>query len=323
MGNDVSRRTFIGGAVAGVVAASKAKGADSVQTRPFGRTGIRVPIIGMGCGISWYGDSPSEEHALEALNLAIDLGITYLDTGQTYGRGRSETWMGKVLKTRRKEVLVSTKISTRDPDEARRETDRCLERLETDHLDVIHIHSLGTEEDLATIEKKGGLLEALYKLRDEKITRCAGITCHLHPPVLKMALERHDFDCTQMALNAAQQGHYEGYTSRPGNSFEGIAMPVAVQKGMAVIAMKVTGKNELVGVQPTMAEGQDLIRYALSLPVSHAVIGLTKLEHIRQNAELARTFQPMSQNEMKTFSARMTAVHKASLDRFFLHHQDV
>ena len=107
-------------------------------------------------------------------------------------------------------------------------------------------------------------------MRDQKIARFIGITSHTDPVTLKTALDRHDFDCTQMALNAAMQGHYEGYTFRPRHSFESIAPPVAKRKNMGILAMKTTGR----GSEPGKAVSRDLIRYALSLPISVAVVGM-------------------------------------------------
>lgn len=320
--HDVSRRTFLGTAVAGAATAGEALGAGQIQTRALGKTGIRVPIIGIGCGTSWWSDSGDEERALETLNLAIDSGITYLDTGQAYGNGTSETYLGKVLKDRRNEVLVATKISVRDGDEAMRETERGLERLQTDHVDILHIHNLKDEADLAKIEEKGGLLDAVHKLRDQKMTRFIGITAHLHPEMLKKALERHDFDVTQMALNAAQQGHYEGETSDPGHSFESIAMPAALKKGIGVLAMKVTARNQLMNDKPELSRGRDLIRYALSLPISLAVVGMSQHGHVRANSELARSFESMPETEREKLAASVSSEKRAALGRYFLHHRD-
>ena len=322
MSGRVSRRDVLRGAAAGLVAAADAPAAGGVQTRVLGRTGARVPVIGMGCGESWWKASENEAKALESLRLALDLGITYLDTGQTYGRGTSESWVGKGIQGRRQGLFLATKITTRDGDEALRETDRSLQRLGTDHIDLVHIHSLTGDEDLASIEKKGGLLDAVHRLREQKMARFIGITSHTHPVSLKTAIERHDFDCVQMALNAAMQGYFKENSSRPGNSFESIALPAAQRKGLGVIAMKVTGRDALVGARPDKAEAADLIRYALSLPVALAVVGMAAAPHLRQNAELARTFQPMPQSGMKALAERMAKLHKAALDLHFLHHAD-
>jgi predicted aldo/keto reductase-like oxidoreductase len=320
--DSISRRNLIAGATAGAFVTSNANAAERVQTRPLGRTGVQVPIIGMGCGESWWRGSDDEGKAAGALNLALGLGITYLDTGQTYGKGTSESWIGKVLGSRRKDVFISTKISTRNPDDALRETDLSLKRLNTDRLDLVHIHNLAGDEDLAAIEKKGGLLDAVHRIRDQKIARFIGITSHTHPTTLRTALERHDFDCVQMALNAAMQGYFAANSSRPGHSFESVALPVAQRKGMGVIAMKVTGRTALVGDRPRKAPAAELIRYALSLPVSLSVVGMADAAHIRENAMMARAFRPMAREEMRTLAAGMAALHKAALDRFFLDHVD-
>lgn len=211
MDNTLNRRHFLGGVVATAVAANAAHAAagKSLPTRVLGRTGVRVSILALGCGsrLLSYED---EERAVAALNLALDLGITYLDTAQAYGQGRSETWVGKVMKHRRKGVFLATKIATRKGDEALRNTEASLKRLQTDHLDLVHIHTLRGEEDLEQIEAQDGVLQALYKLRDQKLTRFIGITSHFDPAALRLALDRHDFDCTQMALNAALQGFTSG-----------------------------------------------------------------------------------------------------------------
>jgi predicted aldo/keto reductase-like oxidoreductase len=324
MNQNLSRRRFLSASIAGAIAADGAisGGASNLPVRVLGRTGVHVPILGIGCGMSWWDAYKEEDRALEALSLAVDLGVTYIDTGQSYGKGLSETWIGKCLKDRRKEVFIATKISTRSGDEALRETDRCLKRLHTDQIDLIHIHNLKGLDDLASIEAKGGLLEVVYKLRDQKLARFIGITSHHDPSALKTALERHDFDCTQMALNAALQGAEEGNTSRLGHSFESVALPVTLRKNIGAIAMKVTGRNALIGDEPAKADAGSLLRYSLSLPISVAVVGMSKLDYIRQNAESARNFQPMPRSSMEELSGRLAARHKAALDRHFSNHQD-
>jgi uncharacterized protein len=317
MTRHISRRTALAGAAGGILLGAGAP----LQTRVLGRTGLRPTILGMGCGESWWKFCVEESAARRTFETALESGVRYFDTGQTYGKGVSETWVGNSLGGRRNEVTLATKISTRDADEALRETERSLKRLKTDHLDILHIHNLRNDDDLAAIEKPGGLLEAMYRMRKEKIARFIGITSHTNPITLKTALERHDFDCVQMALNAAMQGAYEN-SARPGNSFEGIALPVAKAKNMGILAMKATGRNELVGTEPSKANAQDLIRYALSLPIAVAVIGMGNPDHVKANAELARTFKPMSKSEMTKLAQRMAA-QRAALHGFFAHHQDV
>lgn len=322
MNRVISRRNALAGAAGAVLAASQGEGAQGLQTRVLGRTRINATIIGMGCGESWWKVSVEEPAARATLELAFEQGIRYFDTGQTYGKGISETWVGNALGSRRNEVVLATKISTRDGDEALRETENSLRRLKTDRIDILHIHNLRHADDLTAIEKPGGLLKAVYRLRDEKVARFIGITSHTDPVTLKNALERHDFDCVQMALNAAMQGHYEGYTSRPGHSFESIALPVAQAKNLGILTMKTTGREQLIGTEASKASAQDLISYALSLPIAVAVVGLGVANHVRENAELARRFKPLSREQMDKLAGRV-ASQRAALHGFFRHHLDV
>ncbi len=285
--------------------------------RVLGRTGARVSILAFGCGSRFlaYGD---EEKAHAALNKALDLGITYFDTAYGYGDGKSETWVGGVMKTRRKEVWLATKVIPRKAEEAKRIIEGSLKRLQTQKVDLIHIHSLAGEDDLKAIEAHDGVLQLLYKLREQKVTRAIGITSHTDPAVLRKALERHDFDCTQMALNAARVG-MASPSSDPGatTSFESLALPIANNKKMGVIAMKIFAQEKLSGKAPV----EKLISYSLSLPVTAAVIGMPKPEFIEQNIAIAKAFTPMPKEQMYELSGDL-APQKASIDRFFSDHVD-
>jgi len=318
---NLSRRAFLGTAALTGVAARAA--ADAMPTRVLGRTGARVSILAMGGGSRFlmYKD---EDKALEALNRAFDLGISYMDTAYSYGDGRSEERVGKVMKTRRKGIFLATKINKRKGDEAQRVLEGSLKRLQTDHLDLIHVHGLTDEQDLAEIEAPDGVLNVLLKLRDQKVTRFIGITSHTDPTVLKTALERHDFNCTQMALNAARAGMKNGTPNMVPNealktSFEEVALPVARAKNMGVIAMKVFAQEALVGQAPP----EKLLYYAMSLPgVTLAVAGMPKFELIDQNVALAKAFKPLPAAEMKQLSGVLAERNKVALDRFFSRHVD-
>ena len=182
----MNRRQFLGAVSAGLLAkpllaAAQPKG---LPVRTLGRTGIRVPILGFGSG-SRFLMYQEDDKAIEALNQAIDLGITYIDTAHSYGDGKSEVRVGQVMLTRRKEVTLATKIAARTAAAARRQIELSLKHLNTDHVEVLHIHALKTMDDLAAIEVRGGVLEALYEARDQKVTRAIGITCHADPVALQ------------------------------------------------------------------------------------------------------------------------------------------
>lgn len=323
----ISRRRFlegaaIGGIATGLTAAPKVDKDHKLPTRVLGKTGARVSVLAFGGG-SRFLMYKEEDKALEAVNRALDLGITYMDTAYSYGNGVSEERIGKVMKTRRKGIFVATKIQERDSDKAQRILEGSLKRLNVNQIDLIHIHSLTTEDDLAKIEAKGGILDTLHKLKDQKMTRFIGITSHTDPTVLAKALERHDFDCTQMALNAALVGMKNGAKGMVINeamkpSFQTLALPIANRKKMGVIAMKVFAQEGLLDQAPL----EKLLYYSMSLPVTLCTLGMPKPEYIDHNIALAKAFKPMPRTEMEELSARLSSKNKEAFDRFLANHVD-
>ncbi len=323
----ISRRTFLESIPLTTLAADAALGAKTdpktgMPTRVFGKTGASISIVGMGCG-SRLLSYQEEDKAVEAIHKALSLGITYLDTAYGYGNGKSEGWVGKAIQGRRQGLWITTKINERNGDKAEKIMEGSLKRLGVDQVDLIHVHSLLGAEDLAKVEAPDGVLKVLRKFRDQKLTRFIGVTSHTDPVTLKNALERNDFDCTQMALNAALVGMMDGKGKMVINkamkdSFENIALPVALKKKMGVTAMKIFGQEELVGAAPI----DKLIQYSLSLPVAAAVLGMPKLNFIDENIKIAKGLRPMPKGEMKDISAKLSKEYKAKLDLFFRDHVD-
>jgi uncharacterized protein len=320
MSNDkLTRREFIERTTITVASAtvlpaaleSEAEAAAKLPQRVLGRTGVKIPVLAFGCG-SRFLMYENEDEARRVLNHVIDSGITYLDTAMDYGNGQSETRVGMVMKTRRKEVWLATKVSqkARTRDAALRAVEASLKRLQTDHVDLLHLHSLTTPEDLAQIEAKDGAIRALYELREQKVARFVGMTSHTDGAVMAQAIERNDLDCVQMAMNPARA-----------LQFEELALPAARKKNLGVILMKVTAQDKLVGEGAGKAGIQSLIRYALSLPVSAAVVGMPKVQFIDQNIAIAKSFKPMPAEEMDRLRAH-AATQRASLEHWFSNHRD-
>ncbi|HSD65793.1 MAG TPA: aldo/keto reductase [Vicinamibacteria bacterium] len=316
----VSRREFLErsglavGAVAAMPALPPRVGPDAavgtkLPHRTLGRTGASVSILAMGCG-SRFLMYPAEQ-ATAVLEKAVGLGIDYLDTAFGYGDGESETRLGRFLATRRKDVFLATKVPprSRTRDAALREVEASLKRLQTDHLDLLHLHSLGDEADLAKIEAPDGAIKALYELREQKVTRFIGMTSHTDGAVMAKAIERNDLDCVQMAMNPARAAR-----------FEELALPAANRKNLGVILMKVTGQDKLLA--DGGADAASLLRYAWSLPISAAVCGMPKLEFLEANVAAARAHSsPLPPAEMDRLRKQL-AGRQIVLERFFAHHHD-
>jgi len=316
----ISRRTFLEATAAGTVAAGTLSAAGAMPTRALGKTGAKVSILAMGGG-SRFLMYQNDDQAVEAVHKALDSGITYIDTADDYSNHLSERRIGTALKGRRKGIFLATKLSNRDGGQSFKIVEESLKSLQVDQIDLVHIHSLQTPEDLTRIEAKGGVLEQLQKMRDQKMLRFIGITSHYDPSVLATALERHDFDVTQMALNGALVG-MEGSRMVPNRSmptsFQTVALPVANRKNMGVIAMKVFAQEALLPA----ATPEKLIYYSLSLPVTAVVVGMPKLEHVEENARLAKAFAPLPKDEMQRISGSLSQKYKAELDRYYRDHID-
>ena len=321
----ISRRKFIETTTAGALAASSlsaAKSGTDMPMRALGKTGVNVSILAFGSGSRFL--KYDDEQAVQAANKALDLGVTYFDSSDDYGKEhRSEKLLAQAIKGKRDGLFLATKLSNRDPEKSMAIVEASLKALGTDHLDLLHIHSLQFDEDLAKIEAKGGVLDQVMKIRDQKLTKYIGITSHTDPATLAKALDRHDFDVTQMALNGALVGMKNGQGGMVPNdaiktSFETLALPVANKKKMGVIAMKVMAQDALIGP----AEPGKLMYYSLTLPITSVVIGMPKFEHVEENCRLAKAFKPLSHSEMKGMSGELSKKYKAQLDHFFSNHVD-
>jgi len=246
--------------------------------RPFGKTGVTVPLIG-------YGTAPlgkehvSLDHAVRCLNYAIDLGVTYLDTSPDYG---SEPKVGEVMKTRRDDVFLATKVNKRSKQGVLDELKQSLEKLQTDHLDLVQVHAVNAWADLEQALAPDGACAALQQARDEGLIKHIGITGHARPEILGHALTQFPFDTVLCAL---------GMADRLVTSPETFLLPKAVERNVGVIAMKVLGHGEFKSVDLAL-------RYSLGLPgVSLAIVGMDVPVQIDQIVDIAANFQPLSERE--------------------------
>lgn len=242
--------------------------------RALGATGVTVPLVGYGTAPLGKPDV-SRAHAVACLHRAIDLGITYLDTSPDYG---SEPHVGEVMRGRRDEVFLATKINRRRKADVLDELKASLNRLQTDRVDLIQVHAVNAAADLEQVLAPDGAVAALEEARDQGLVRFVGITGHARPDILAQALRRYPFDAVLAALGAADR-----LVSGP----EAALLPVAVERNAGVIAMKVLGHGEF--------RSRDLaLRYSLGLPgVSLAIVGLNSPEQVEEIAAIAAAYRPL------------------------------
>ena len=164
----------------------------AMPTRSFGKTGFKVGILSLG-GQATIEKQGTEEESEKIVNRAIDLGINYIDTAASYGRGQSQLNIGRVIKTRRKEVWLSTKTHDRTYDGSMKLLEESLKNLQTDHLDTWQLHNVKTKDQLDQIFAKDGALKAMEKAKAEGMIRHIGITGHFEPLILLEAINKLSF----------------------------------------------------------------------------------------------------------------------------------
>ncbi|MDP4680886.1 MAG: aldo/keto reductase, partial [Cyclobacteriaceae bacterium] len=285
-----------------ILSSCSSTNSNGLLTATLGKTGVKIPRIALGLGSRWC-SIDNENEALDILTYALDNGLYYWDTAGTYENKKngavSEERIGQLLKDRRKEVFISTKVSNRDPDEAMREIERSLKRLQIDQLDMLKIHNVQAGENMEKIEAKGGPLEIVHRMKEEGLTRFIGFSGHTEATALKHLADNYDFDSMLMALN-----HWT-----PDKRFkrQEEAMPAADKKGMGVMLMKVVRPIEN---DPTL-KPTDLIRYALSLEEPDGIVlGTDSKAVVDANLDILRNFKVMEQKEMDQITMRLNPFYK-------------
>jgi len=304
----------------------------SMPTRNLGKTGYKVGIFSLG-GQAALEKPNNEAAAVPIIERALDLGVNYIDTSSIYGGPArwSEQYVGKVMNHRRKEAFLATKTKERTREGSMRMLETSLKLLQTDHIDLWQLHDIGTMKNINGIFGKGGAMEALLEAHDQKIVRYLGITGHYRPDSLIEAIHRYPFDTILMAVNAADPHHY---------SFSQDLLPLAVEKQMGIIGMKVPARGRILstwtpppieqqkhmweGMVPAPTAGtldmRQAMYYSLSLPVSTVIIGCDSIAQLEENVQLARDFTPLSQQEMAALTAKAEPVSKQALFfRFYDH----
>ena len=250
-------------------------GETAMPTRTLGKTGLEVSLLSFGGGSQFLKNKNGRWEPL--LERAIELGINFFDTSSSYvfsATSSGEERFGEILPRHRDKIFISTKFDSRDPVKARKEFDRSLKRMKTDHVDVIMIHSIEPSEDLGLIETK--IYPELLKMREEGLARFIGFSSMNSAPRSKELIERLDLDVTILAMNPTKYG-----------KFATVALPPAKEKNMGVLAMKVM--RGLVGKEGTTAK--ELMRYALTQEgVATALIGHFGMEVLEENVRLVKEF---------------------------------
>jgi aryl-alcohol dehydrogenase-like predicted oxidoreductase len=290
-------------------------GAAKLPQRVLGKTGVKVPILGLGTVAA--GNVADEKMALALINRAIDLGVTYIDTAPARtriavmtGYNKAQSYLKAILKERREEVFIVTKCLETDGDKTIALLKKNLDELGVEQVDLAYTHSIGhAVYDLDALVADNGPMAALEKAKKEGLTRFVGITGHNRPEKFAQVIARRDIDVMMNAINLVDRHTY---------AFEDIVWPLARQKGIGLAAMKVFGGGIQACKMPEELR-QASFRFAQSVKgVALTVIGMGSLKELEQNVQWAKDFKPMTADEANELKAKTVALAKqwgAHLDR--------
>ena len=271
-------------------------GAGDMIYRKFGSTDARISAIGLGG--HHLGDLPTLDEAVQLIHEAIDAGVTFFDNAWEYYNGKTETILGRALRDgRRDKVFLMTKVCThgRSGTLAMQMLEDSLRRYQTDHLDLWQIHGIVYDNDPELAYAKGGVLEAFDRAKKEGKVRFVGFTGHKDPAFhLKMLELGYPFDSVQMPLNPFDANFH---------SFEKQVLPEVNRRGMAALGMKSMGGTAW-GVKAGVVQAEEMLRYAMSLPVATTICGMDSLDVLHQNLRVVRSFEPMTPSEMEALRTR-------------------
>ncbi|HSE16363.1 MAG TPA: aldo/keto reductase [Pyrinomonadaceae bacterium] len=272
----------------------KAESNAGMPVRTLGRTGVKVSLIGLG---GWHLGFKfiDEELSVRIIRTAVDNGINFMDNCWDYNEGASEQRMGKALQDGyRERVFLMTKIDGRTKQDAAKQLDESLKRLQTDHIDLVQHHEILRYEDPHRIFAEEGANAALIEARAAGKISFIGFTGHkdprIHLHMLEAARENgFQFDAVQMPLNV-MDAHYR--------SFEKMVLPELVEQNIGVLAMKTLANGTILESKTVSAI--ECLQYAMNLPTSVVITGCESMENLEQALTAARTFKPMSDERVRS-----------------------
>jgi aryl-alcohol dehydrogenase-like predicted oxidoreductase len=288
-----------------------ARAATEIPRRALGKTGLQVSVLGLGG--ARIGTLDDGKAAAAVVRRCFDLGVNYFDTAAAGAYGLSQQRYGTALQGLREKVVFATKTRHRTATQAELDLNQSLSNLKTDHVDLYQVHNVINDEDIEFIFARNGVMEMIERARKAGKVRFVGVTGHTTPAILNKILERYAFDTILMPLSVTDGGNSQ-------KSFEKETLPVALKKGMGVIAMKTLGAGLILRNKAATVE--ECLSYTWSLPVSTAILGCDRVEYVEADVRTALTARKLTASEMDGLRRRVAALETAQLEPWKLHRGD-
>lgn len=306
------RRTFLkslAGATAGLSLSSVAFGRESnsdrlgevLPKRKLGRTGEYVTMLGTGgYHVGWT----TERDAQEVIEAALEGGVRFFDTAESYSKGTSEERYGKFLTPKYRDLIfLMTKSTGKNAKTVQEHLEGSLRRLKVDQIDLYQVHSIRTPEDVDSRIKEG-VLEVLLKAKQQGKIKYLGFTGHqspfAHTRMLERTKESDIFDAALMPVNVLDQSYF---------SFTGNVIPKALDRNMGILAIKSLADGRFFAKKekanwtsddpliPNYLSIKEAMHFVWSLPVTVLISGNENATFMREKIALARSFTKLSEEQ--------------------------
>jgi aryl-alcohol dehydrogenase-like predicted oxidoreductase len=292
-----SRRDFAKVVAASPLAAQASAAAGPIPARRLGKINFQAGILGLGA--QHLGDNGVEQSVVDrVIGEGLDNGLNYIDTAPPYNL--SEERVGRALKGKRDKVFLVSKVETNAKGDAMYQIRDSLRKLQTGHLDCVHIHNISRDDRYPKLEQAlsmNGTLGALLDAKKQGLIRHIGCTSHLRPARALPAFQTGEFELFMCTVNFVERHIY---------NYEEKVFPEARRRNIGVIAMKVLGGPAKGGALLAGPEDyRTTLRYVWGVQgVAVAIIGLRTPEELRQALAAARSYQPFSPAEMAAVTQR-------------------
>lgn len=251
--------------------------------RKLGKTGVDMSILGLG-GEGILRTFGYEREAYQLINRAIDCGINYLESARAYAG--SESYYGMAVKERRKDIFLASKSHARGKNGALAHLRETLDTMKTNYLDLWQVHDVRTESEIEEIFGPHGALETFVEAKEKGIVRFIGVTGHHNPMIIRKCIEAFDFDTVLLPVNPAEP-HYRNFLE---------IINLAQKKEMGILGMKVYFRG-LAQKLPNFSTMEPFLRFALSQPITTAVIGCDSIKQLEENVRHTQSFTHMTTEE--------------------------
>lgn len=284
---------------------NKDKWGKIMPLKPLGSTGKKVTLLGVG---GFHVGRMDEAMAQETVDLAIENGIRFFDTAESYQKGGSEEMYGKVLTPKyRDEIFLMTKTRARDYDTAKEHLEGSLRRMKTDHLDLWLMHAVNAEDDVEN-RVNNGVVDFMLEAKEQGKIKHIGFSGHTVTKAHLRLLELTDVpEVCMMPINVLDMG-YDSYIKN--------VLPVLQKKKMGVIAMKTLAGGAFFGrgfdgrrdADDTVMDHvtvKEAITFALSVPNDVLVTGPKAPEMLKEKIDIVNRFKELTPDEQQELFAKV------------------